>query len=954
MSADGQDDLSGFSMLDLFKVEVENQKCVLTSGLLALEESPTDDARLESLMRAAHSIKGAARIVNLDPAVAVAHKMEDVFVAVREDASPLIDRDISGHPSLRQLAPEFQSATTLCQLLTDLMLAGVDLIERIATTPENELSRWSEATPNEVSVYTDQLGLYLELHHARPGAPPSAPTASIPPANADADPADLSMLELFRVEVGNQKDVLTDRLLALEQNPTDASLLEALMRAAHSIKGAARIVNLDAAVQVAHAMEDAFEAIRKTPDRIAACEVKELATIAELDPAYHQCESFSGLLIDIMLSGVDLLGRIAATSETELSRWQREDAAQVSSYRRQLAILLDVFNHKATRKSAGAPDVDPPPRSQSSPAAPSSPETSDAFLRITAANLNRVLALAGEAQIETQQLRPFAENLMRLKRQLGELNLAVDNLRDSLASEHLGDESRTRLAEVRDRVAAGRRDLNSQLVDLEAIGRRHANVSGRLYEAAIACRMRPFRDGIQAFPRMIRDISRQLGKKVRLQIVGEDTQVDRDILERLEALITQLLRNAIDHGFEPPEEREAAGKQPVGSLTLDARHSSGKLLVSVTDDGRGIDYDRLRASVVRKRLTTVETAARLSDAELLEFLFLPGFSQKESVTEISGRGVGLDIVYNMVKSVRGAVRIYNSPGEGTRFELQLPLTLSVLRGLLVNVNGQPYAFPLAEIQGTLKLTAGEINRSGTLPTAEVNGEPVEIIPVSRIFDQYSGESPGPVRVILVGERESLYGLQVEDFLGERELVVQPLDPRLGKIQDISAGALMDDGQPVLIVDVQDLIRGAERICRGETVFLTPEDFDDGEARRRVLVADDSLTVREMERQLLVAAGYEVTVAIDGVDAWNAIRSAPKPFHLVVTDMDMPRMSGVELCELIRADTGIGNLPVIMISYKDREEARRRAIDAGVDLFQTKAAFNDETFLRDVADLIARE
>ena len=305
----------------------------------------------------------------------------------------------------------------------------------------------------------------------------------------------------------------------------------------------------------------------------------------------------------------------------------------------------------------------------------------DTFLRVTADNLNRILALSGESQIETSRLRPFTEGLQRFKRELAELNLSVDNLRDTLATQHLNDEARAKLAKVQDDVGEVRRDLNRRLGELESISRRHHNVSDRLYEAAIACRMRPFADGIQGFPRMVRDISRQLGKQVKLEVVGEDTQVDRDILERLEAQITQLLRNAIDHGLESPEERSAAGKNPVGQLTLEARHSSGKLLVSVADDGRGINYDALRENVVRKKLTTADTAARLSESELAEFLFLPGFSQKEQVTDISGRGVGLDIVYNMVKSVRGTVRIQSEPGMGTRFDLQLHSHFPLTRGV---------------------------------------------------------------------------------------------------------------------------------------------------------------------------------------------------------------------------------------------------------------------------------
>ena len=926
-------------MLELFKVEVENQKLLLTEGLLALEDAPTNDDRLEGLMRAAHSIKGAARIVNLDAAVDVAHKMEDVFEIIRRDPEPLKDRSYDGQLAAASLAPEFRAQTTLRGLLTDLMLAGVDLLGRISETPENKIAEWVTKRRSEVEAFIANLDVYAQLHQQ--GA--TLPTAEQPIAPPPQNLGDMSMMDLFKVEVENQKVVLTDHLLSLENDPTNGDALESLMRAAHSIKGAARIVNCDPAVKTAHAMEDAFEAIRRSPENIAVCSIENLSAHAGLSEKYQSQSTFVALLIDVMLDGVDVLWQIGSAPESF-------DGTKVPAFLEQAAILLRIFrgqkpaNETTPEKTQIAVD-EPKPDSQPIP------KRVDSFLRVTANNLNRILALSGESQIETQRLRPFAENLTRIKRQMTDLNFALDHLRDVLATEHLSDEARARLSEVRDRVTSTRGSFSDRLAELDSIGRRHANVSKRLYDAAIACRMRPFSDGIQGFPRMVRDISRQLGKKVKLKIIGEDTQVDRDILEKLEAKITQLLRNAIDHGLESPEERVAAGKPETCTITIAARHSSGKLLVSVGDDGRGIDYDSLRGTIVKRELTTQDTAERLSESELLEFLFLPGFSQKERVTEISGRGVGLDIVYNMVKSVRGTVRIYTNPGHGTRFELQLPLTLSVLRSLLVEVNDQPYAIPLTEITSTFKLPGEDVSDSGSQPSFKFNGGEIDLIPVARLFEQPVHPLNGTNHIVVVGERDQHFGLVVDRFLGERELVVQALDPRLGKIQDVSAGALMDDGKPVLIIDVQDIIRGAERISRGETMFLRKQDFEDSNVAKRILVADDSLTVREMERQLLTEAGYDVTVAVDGVDAWNSLRAASKPFDLIVTDMDMPRMSGIELCELIRTDTTLGDLPVIMITYKDRETERQRAIQAGVSQFMTKSSFEDHSFLDAINQLL---
>ncbi len=464
--------------------------------------------------------------------------------------------------------------------------------------------------------------------------------------------------------------------------------------------------------------------------------------------------------------------------------------------------------------------------------------------------------------------------------------------------------------------------------------------------------MRPFADGIQGFPRMVRDVGRALGKQAKLEIVGEATQVDRDILERLEAPLGHLLRNAIDHGVELPEARTAAGKPAEGVVRLEARHSAGTLQIIVTDDGRGIELDRLREKIVARSLTTAEIAQRLSEAELLEFLFLPGFTMKEMVTDISGRGVGLDVVQTMVKQVRGTVRVSSQWGKGTRFQLQLPLTLSVVRTLLVEIGGEPYALPLAHIVRTLKVPPDKIDRLEGRQHFNFEGRQIGLVAAHQVLEGGESKAAGDtLPVIVVGDHSGTYALVVDKFLGERELVVQPLDARLGKIKDIAAAALMEDGAPVLIVDVEDMVRSIEKLISGGRLSKVhgAAAADEAAARKRVLVVDDSLTVRELERKLLASRGYEVEIAVDGMDGWNAVRTGH--FHLVVTDIDMPRMDGIELVTLIKKDPNLKSVPVMIVSYKDREEDRRRGLDAGADYYLTKGSFHDETLLQAVVDLI---
>ncbi len=311
------------------------------------------------------------------------------------------------------------------------------------------------------------------------------------------------------------------------------------------------------------------------------------------------------------------------------------------------------------------------------------------------------------------------------------------------------------------------------------------------------------------------------------------------------------------------------------------------------------------------------------------------------------------MVQHVVKQVRGAVRVQTAPGRGTRFQLQLPLTLSVVRALLVQIAGEPYALPLAHVGSTLRIEPGDIQQLEGRQHVSHGGRTVSLVSAHQILGRPTPELEGALCVVGIGDAEHLYGLIVDRVLGERELVVHRLDARLGKIKDVAAGALMEDGTPALILDVEDLIRSADKLAHEGVLDRARASSTgaEGGRRKRVLVVDDSLTVRELERKLLGQRGYEVEVAVDGMDGWNAVRLGG--FDLVVTDVDMPRLDGIELVTLIKADRQLQGLPVMIVSYKDREEDRQRGLEAGADYYLTKGSFHDERLLDAVVDLIGR-
>jgi two-component system, chemotaxis family, sensor histidine kinase and response regulator WspE len=780
------------------------------------------------------------------------------------------------------------------------------------------------------------------------------------------DYSNMSLLELFRSEAESQVQALTKGLLALDRNPSDIAVIEPLMRAAHSLKGAARIVNLDAIERLAHGMEDCLVAAQK-------------GSLALDKPD-----------IDSLLAGVDLIGQIASQRDDSLAAWLEENKRRVADV---LVGIYDVakgiqkpgsmvsfispapaaFNPApaATGDASGnafgdasgtqreipaptaAPAPVPPPAPQAGPpsrAAPLPPLPDEQVLKVNARNFDRLLALAGESRVAAHAMHPFLQGLQRYKRQQHDLFAAIDKLEEALRLARLDETSRERLADVRNRIEPLKRGIVDKLAEFDGYERRLLSISQHMLDEVLTLRMRPFREGVRAFPRMVRDLSRRLGKLARLEILGEQTLVDRDILARMESPLNHLLRNAIDHGLESPEERARAGKPPEGRIVLEARHAGGMLHLTVSDDGRGADLEGIRRKIQERRMAATEMALQMTDSELLEFLFLPAFSLKENTTEVSGRGVGLDAVQASIRELNGSVRPMTTTGKGFRTEITLPLSQSVVRCVISRIAGEPYAIPISKVTRIVTVPTGEVASLEGRQYMTLDIGQVGLVPASQLL-QLGGPADylEQLDVLVIGDAHNYYGLVVDRILGEQSLVVQPLEHVFGKMRDVAAAAVLDDGTPALILDVPDLLVSIGKLASHGTMHRLGGTAPAGRRAKRILVIDDSLTVREMERKLLSARGFEVDVAIDGLDGWNMVRHSD--YDLVVTDVDMPRMDGIEFVTLLKNDPRLGNLPVMIVSYKDRPEDRARGIEAGADYYLTKGSFHDETLLEAVYDLI---
>jgi two-component system sensor histidine kinase and response regulator WspE len=734
---------------------------------------------------------------------------------------------------------------------------------------------------------------------------------------------DFSLFDLFRMEAEEQVRVLQQGLIELEAGSATAATLEALMRAAHSIKGAARIVGLEAIVNLTHVVEDRF---------VAAQHGKPLNS-AEIDK---------------VLTATDWLARLQSVPEAETAAWFEANAPAINAFAGTFA--------EAPVESSATPPQPTVPVEMGHPVSvaeevepetdifavrqPGERQAKERHVRIAVGRFDQILALASETLVASRTLIAQAEDLEKGRRALAK---ALQSLDDPDVTE-VGRAAA--LKEVERQAAS----ISADIEEFDQMSRANEQTASSLYRTVLAGRLRPFSDGITAASRLVRDTARDLGKQVRLEIHGEQTRVDRDILEKLEAPISHLITNAVDHGIETPAERIAAGKPAEARLRLFGRHENGRLVISVRDDGRGIDPERLRERVVARNLVSAQTAAGLSESELLEFLFLPGFSTRDAVNAVSGRGVGLNVVQTMVQEAGGSVVVSSDPGYGTVFRMTLPVTRSVIKVIRVQVEGETYAVPLVRIDRVAQLspTAPDDWDTPTFTPVEttvtVNGREVPVVQLGSLLGLANRPLPeGELPLLICSGAGGGVAFAVDRLVDEVELPVRRLDSRLGKVPGVSAASLDENGLPVLILDVEDLLQTAQG-RPAATSFASGE-----EAAPHVLVVDDSHTVREMERRLLVRAGYRVTTAQNGQEAWNLLRL--NDYDLLVSDVDMPQMNGIELVTKVRENPRLGRMPVIILSYKDREEDRQRGLDAGADFYLTKGDFQNENFRQAVVDLI---
>ncbi len=714
-------------------------------------------------------------------------------------------------------------------------------------------------------------------------------------------------IQRFVEEARDHLRQLAEGLAALDRDPSDREVLNAVFRSAHTIKGSSRMLRLTPITETAHRLEDVLGPVRD-------------GTIA-----------WTPHLGRLVLRGVDALaGQVDRLAETG-------DAASLSGLDPALGAALLTASQAEGAKAP--PEPTPPPAPPAAPAAAAAPvqtqpRTADS-VRVRLTKLDELIKLQGEV----------VSSHARLRQRLTDIQAVIRALPDPPAqgSGAVAEAWAAHRTELRHFAQALRDDVLAQEL-----------LMSQLHDKALVMRMLPLAVVFEGCGRLVRDLAESVGKEAECDVSGAEIELDRQVIERLSDPIVHLLRNAVDHGLETPATRQSAGKPERGRISLSARQDGGWVVIEVTDDGGGIPCQAIREKAVRKGLLSADKAAALGDQETVDLIFLPGFSTSAIITDLSGRGVGMDVVKQcVVDDLQGTVSVETRPGAGTTFVLRLPLSLAVMRILVVGVEGAPFAFASQHVAELVRVPASALVTIGERAMVVIRNEFVPVVTLADLLAirgrrqrAAAGESESDsLLLVIIQVRNQKLALRVDQLLDERDMVMKPLPDHMRRFHLVSGMVITGRNEMVSVLHGPALLDLARR-ARGAPAPGQAQAQATGAAsdrNRHILVVDDSLNTREIEKDVLEAWGYRVTLAEDGRD--GLAKALAEPFDAVLTDVEMPHMDGFTLTARLREDSTYRTRPIIIVTSREKEEDKRRGIEVGADAYIVKGEF-DQTGLVD--------
>lgn len=887
--AEGADD----ELTQIFLEEAIEISETVERLLAQWQQENLENLPVAQLQRELHTLKGGARMANLSAIADLCHELETLYENINDGRTAI-------RPELASLLNQAQDQLTQ-QLEQVGSGASLDSADDLIAALQNYLAQpnHTEAVPQAPEPV---VVMPLEAKHKA----------------AEADDSEREILEIFLEEAVDLLEELDNALHEWEQATDGKQGSDTVLRALHTLKGGARLAGLTQLGDLTHQFETQIEQQLQ----------HDQPNSEFIQSAYQTHEQ---------------LQRLVAAVDGELQQ-------QVAPAE------LPTFTLIPTQESQAATEPD---------AKAAAPE----MVKVSAELLENLVGLAGETSISRgrleQQIADFASSLE-------EMDVTLERLRDQLRRLDMETEAQVLFRQERhgpnyddfdplemDRYSTIQQlsrallesssdlvDLRSTLVnktrDTETILLQQSRMNSELQEGLMKTRMVPFQRIVPRLRRIVRQISQELDKQVDLHVFNADGEMDRAILERLISPLEHMVRNALDHGMESREQRQATGKPEVGSIDIAISRDGGDILIVLTDDGRGMNVPAIRNKAIERGL--MQADSQLSDNEIMQFVLHAGFSTAENITQISGRGVGMDVVLSEIKQMGGSIDIQSEFGKGTNFVIRLPFTVSLNRALMVRMGDDLYAIPLNNIEGIVRIPGQQMQELYQKPRHQrlyqyANNQ-YHLDYLGNLL--HSKQQPNfnsnglPVPVLLT-RGATPFALQVDQLLGSREIVVKTLGPQFAGVMGVSGGTILGDGSVVIILDLPALVRQQSTL---ESKQAAPEHHLSLE-QPRIMVVDDSVTVRKVTSRLLERNGIEPITAKDGMDAMSLLNDI-KP-DLILLDIEMPRMDGFEVATQMRHDNRLKNVPIIMITSRTGDKHRERAQALGVSEYLGKP-FNEDELL----------
>ncbi|MGZ3512447.1 MAG: hybrid sensor histidine kinase/response regulator [Thermodesulfobacteriota bacterium] len=733
------------------------------------------------------------------------------------------------------------------------------------------------------------------------------------------------LIAIFKAETEDHLVTLENGLVKLEKDPDDLELARSLNREVHTLKGAARVFGFSEIQEVAHRIEDIFEKV------------------------VSKSSVFSSLMAERIFKGLDAIRTIMEKIVQE-----REIDVDVSDVCRKLETCiagnLDRTGSEPNKEEKKDGQALTPVKEGTSP-----PVQRDEYIRVPLSRVDKLLYLVGEMVIHRMKSSAKVDQAKRLSKLCREVQKSIVNLSEAMKKDH--SPQNAEMTKWLSHCAAQTQKLREhtlRLYDQVSMESFHLDpIIDELQTRIKEVKMLPLSTIFEGFPRMLRDIASQQGKEVNLVISGEETELDKKVMEGIRTSLIHLLRNCIDHGIEEPEMRTALGKPAYGTINVSASHEGDNVVITVEDDGRGLDIDQIKQTALKRRVTSIDDLEGMTDKEVFNLIFMNGYSTSPIVTDVSGRGMGLDIVKRDITHLKGRVILDTKKNSGTKFTLVLPLTIAIIHVLLAKVREMLFAFPISSISETVKVNMEDLSSVGGRMAFSFHDQSTPLVWLGEVLGlPHSGEkeeekAKETTPVVIVSSIDRRVGFMVDDIVGDEEVFVKSLGKHLGKVRNVSGAMVMATGEVAVVLDIEDLMDHSAlsvQTVTGEKKAPTRKQKE-----KRILVVEDAFSTRELEKSILETHGYLVDTAVDGLDALERITG--NKYDLILSDIEMPRMDGFELCRTLKKNDGYKEIPFVMVTARQKEEDKRRGMEVGAAAYIVKSGFEQTNLLDTIERLV---